>query len=296
MKFLPDTVASKVARPMLKLRKVSPQLMFGAGVVGVVGAGVLACRATLQLDEVLQKAEKRAELLELENLHNADTDGVDHARLIMASKIKTVMSIAKLYAPAVGVAVVSIGLLTGSHVTLTRRNAATMAAYSALNEAYNRYRGHVVDAYGADEDEKFHNGFSVVEETVVDENGKSKKIKRAAAAGLSPYAALFTEGNENWNPQAHTNWFFLNSQERYWNDRLQTYGHVFLNEVYDSLGLPRTQQGAVVGWIVGEHERDGYISFGMNDEKNERVRAFMAGVEGSIWLDFNVDGVVYDKI
>jgi hypothetical protein len=75
---------------------------------------------------------------------------------------------------------------------------------------------------------------------------------------------------------------------------LQARGHVFLNEVYDALGIPRSQAGAVVGWVRGQG--DGYIDFGLFNSENDRARDFVNGYERSILLDFNVNGVIYDLI
>lgn len=294
---LPNGVPSKLARPMLKLQKVSPQIMFGAGVAGIVTAGVLACRSTLKIDEVLDKAESRE--LAIKQLTTDRAEGFEQDKFdghMTRAKVKLVLDMAKLYAPAVGVAAVSIALLTGSHVTLTRRHGAAVAAYATLDKAYEQFQQRVEDKYGAEEAEQLRHGVVTVEETVSTDEGKTKKVKRARSAGLSEYAQLFCEGNINWEPNPHSNWFFLSAQQRYWNDRLQTRGHVFLNEVLDALGFERTQAGQAVGWVAGEFERDGYISFGIDSERSEKVRDFMAGVEHSIWLDFNVDGVVWDKI
>jgi hypothetical protein len=68
---------------------------------------------------------------------------------------------------------------------------------------------------------------------------------------------------------------------------------VFLNDVYDLLGMDRTPAGAVVGWVKGHG--DGYITFMLDDNKRE-VYDFFEGNEKSVWLDFNVDGVVYKLI
>jgi len=297
MKFLPDGITSKLSRPMLRLQKVSPQIMFGAGVVGVVGAGVLACRATLQIDRVLEEAAGRE--LRIQQLTSDEIEGFEHEkydRHMAHAKAKLILDMAKLYAPAVGVAAVSIALLTGSHVTLTRRNAAGAAAYATLDQAYRQYQERVAEKYGADEADKLRQGVTIVEESVAGENGKTKTVKHERSAGFSPYAQLFTEGNANWRPEGHNNWFFLNSQERYWNDHLQSRGHVFLNDVLESLGLEKTKAGQVVGWLAGENGRDGYISFGINEnERSERIRDFMTGAEDSVWLDFNVDGIVLDQ-
>lgn len=293
---IPATVAGKLSKPMLRLRKVSPQLMFGAGVVGVLGAGVLACRATLKIDEVLEQATDRE--LKIQKLTHDEVDGYEHDkydRHMAHAKAKLILDMAKLYAPAVGVATISVALLTGSHVVLNRRNAAGAAAYATLDQAYKQFQQRVEDKYGPEEADKLRQGVSVVEETVATESGKNKTVKHDRAAGFSPYAQLFTEGNVNWRPEGHNNWFFLNSQERYWNDHLQTHGYVFLNDVYKSLGLEPTRAGQVVGWVAGETKGDGYISFGINDnERSERVRDFMTGAEESVWLDFNVDGMVLD--
>lgn len=297
---VPNVVANKLGRPMLKLQKASPQIMFTAGVIGVVGAGFLACRATLQLDDTLDKAAARE--LAIQKLTSDEAEGFEHDKFdghMARAKFKLVLDIAKLYAPATGVAALSILLLTGSHVVLNRRNAAGAAAYAALDQSYRHYRDGVIEKYGTDEDDKLRHGVVEVGETVsIDGDSKKTKIvKHNRAAGYSEYAQLFTEGNANWTPQANNNWFFLHAQERYWNDRLQSRGHVFLNEILDSLGLERTSAGQVVGWLAGEQGRDGYISFGVfENERSERVRDFMTGAENSIWLDFNVDGMVYDKI
>lgn len=291
---IPTTITDKFGRPMLRLRKASPQIMFVAGVVGVVGAGVLACRATLKIDEVLEQGTDRE--LKIQKLTHDEVEGFEadkYDRHMAHAKAKLVLDMAKLYAPAVGIAVLSVGLLTGSHVTLTRRNAAGAAAYAALDKAYRSFQQRVADEYGEEKADKLRNGVVIVEETVATENGKSKVVKHERAAGFSPYAQLFAENNVNWTPNPNTNWFFLNAQERYWNDRLQSRGHVILMEVLDSLGLERTPESCVVGWVAGEQERDGYISFGINEnERSERVRDFMTGAEDTIWLDFNVDGQV----
>jgi hypothetical protein len=297
MKF-PTSVAGKLGRPMLKLRKISPQIMFGAGVVGVVGAGVLACRATLKLDETLEKDVTRQ--LTIQQLTSDGAEGYEaekYDRHIAHAKARLILDIAKLYAPAVGLTVVSIGLLTGSHVTLNRRNAAATAAYATLDQAYKRYRDGVIEKYGKGEDERFRHGVVEVGETVtVDgDSKKTKVVKHERSAGRSEYAQCFEESNVNWRPGGNANWFFLNAQEKYWNDQLQTIGYVFLNDVLKSLGLQETKAGQVVGWVAGENKGDGYISFGIfENERSEAVRDFMTGAEDSIWLDFNVDGMVLD--
>ena len=89
---------------------------------------------------------------------------------------------------------------------------------------------------------------------------------------------------------------FLVNMQMWMNDKLRARGHVFLNEVYDALGFERTHAGAVVGWIMQKDgEGDNYVDFGIYND-SERANAFINGMEKSILLDFNVDGVILDYI
>ena len=91
---------------------------------------------------------------------------------------------------------------------------------------------------------------------------------------------------------------YLRRQQDWANEKLKQKGHLFLNEVYDMLGINRTRAGQVVGWIYDENndKGDNFVDFGIYDINSERKRAFVNGDERSILLDFNVDGVIYDKI
>ena len=91
---------------------------------------------------------------------------------------------------------------------------------------------------------------------------------------------------------------FLKHQMNHANELLKCRGHVFLNEVYDMIGIPRTKAGQIVGWIYDEKNPvgDNFIDFGIFDETKQKSIDFVNGYERTILLDFNVDGVIYDKI
>lgn len=93
---------------------------------------------------------------------------------------------------------------------------------------------------------------------------------------------LFDESCPNWHKDPEYNKFFLNAQQNHFNQKLHACGFVLLNEVFEALGLPRTTQGATVGWT-----KDTVVYFGL---------AEVESWEGAIALKFNVEGVVYDKI
>lgn len=280
-----------LARTMLKLDKNSPAILFGAGVVGVVGSTVLACKATLKLDEVLEEgADKLNTARTYEDREYTETDRVNDVKII---KIQTGVKIAKLYAPAVGLGIVSIAALTKSHNILNKRNAALMAAYKALDEGFRRYRERVVEKYGEEEDRHFRYG--VQEVAILDEKGAKQSTWRVSDDVPSIYARFFDPTCTSWSKEPEYNRIFLNAQQNWANDILRARGHIFLNEVYGQLGLDHSKAGSVVGWILREGNEN-YVDFGIFDDDRQIIRDFVNGKEGSILLDFNVDGVIYDLI
>lgn len=298
---LPAAVTSKFGRQLLLLQKNSPQLMFATGVVGVVATTVLACRATLKIDEVLDEDASYKRMMEraVEDEEREDYGDKEHKKDLLLLRAKTAGKLIKLYAPAIGVGVVSVGLLTGSHVVLTKRNAGLMAAYSAIDKAFKDYRGRVREELGDDKDREFRYGYEEIEETVEGKNGTTKIQKRRVVnpiTGKSQYARYFDETNQYWQRRPDYNRLWLKAEQLHANDRLRAQGHLFLNEVYDSMGFERTQEGSVVGWILNG-DGDGYVDFGVFDNTNDpQAIAFVEGREGSVLVDFNVDGVIWDKI
>lgn len=113
---------------------------------------------------------------------------------------------------------------------------------------------------------------------------------------FSPYARFFDETCAAWTNDPEQNKYYLLSQQNYANDKLRHRGYLFLNEIYDMLGMARTKAGQVVGWIYDENNLigDNYVDF---DIFNECNRDFINGVAGStILLDFNVDGCILDYV
>lgn len=283
-----------IARSVLVAQKNSPGILFGTGVVGMVGSTVLACRATLKMEEVLDEAKGKLDTARtLEHFKYSDTD---RKRDIAVIQFQTGVKIVRLYSPAIIVGGISIAALTRSHAILSRRNAALTAAYTALDKGFMEYRARVIDKYGEEVDQHLRYGTETVQ--IVDPKTKKKtEITRVAAGEPSIYARFFDNGSHSWNKEPEYNLIFLQCQQNYANDLLKSRGHVFLNEVYDMVGVPRSKAGAVVGWILSPNgETDNFVNFGVFDGRTEVARDFVNGREGAILLDFNVDGIIYDKI
>lgn len=115
---------------------------------------------------------------------------------------------------------------------------------------------------------------------------------------FSQYAKIFDDSCVGWTKDSEYNMHFLKSQQDYCNDKLKSKGHLFLNEVYDILGIPRTKAGAVVGWVYDEKNPigDNFVDFGIFDTNDERNSDFINGFENTAILDFNVDGNILSYI
>jgi hypothetical protein len=294
MNLVPETIARSVGRSGLLVQKNSPGVLFAAGVVGMVGTTVLACRATLKVDAILDDAKRKMTLAD--TLQHDDYDDMDRRRDKTLVRYQTAVKIGKEYAPAVVLGALSITALTRSHYILTQRNTALIAAYAALDKGFREYRSRVVAKYGEEEDRDLRYGVREIK-SIDPETQEEKVVKRVAPGGQSVYARFFDASSSSWSKDPEVNLFFLKSQQNYANDQLTTRGHVFLNEVYDLLGLERSSAGSVVGWVLSrDGSTDNHIDFGIFDKRSQAARDFVNGFEGAILLDFNVDGVIYDKI
>lgn len=287
---------TKVAgRTGLKLQKHSPEILIAAGITGIVVGTIMACRATRKLDEVMEEQQKEKTYLE-DFYWEGEIDHKEYQKNLAKVYVTTGLKIAKLYAPAVTMEVAAIGCVLGAHGIMKKRNVALMAAYKAVEQSFNDYRQRVIEEFGEEKDYDLKHGIQH-EKVKVDEDGKkvTKTLNKADPNNISQYARFFDAASKEWQGIPEYDLMFLKSQQNYMNDLLHARGHVFLNEVYDALGLERSRAGAVVGWVLTK-DGDNYVDFGIFDGDRPRTRAFVNGTEENILLDFNVDGVIYDLI
>lgn len=295
-----------------KLKKHSPEILVVTGVVGLVTSGVLACKATLKVSDVLEKTKS-----DLDNIHEC----MDNKELIESGKYsledgkkdltivytQTAVEFVKLYGPAALLGAVSVTSILAGHNILRKRSIALAAAYTAVDNSFKEYRERVVERFGKDLDRelKYNIKAKEVEETVVDEEGNETVVKKTVnvvSAPPSEYARLFDETCTAWTKDAEYNRVFLHGQQAMANTILQKRGHLFLNDVYEMLGMEKTRGGHAVGWVYDPKNPDlnNCVDFGIfenvyaDDKHGEAKRNFINGYERSILLDFNVDGNVWD--
>ena len=288
-----------------QIKKHSPEILVVAGVVGVVASAVLACKATTKVDEIKKEHEETVKKIHecAENKELAEQYTPEDMKKDLAiTTAQTGLKYVKLYAPSVLLGAASLGCILTSHGIMRKRNVALSAAYAAIDTSFKGYRKRLVDRFGEELDKelKYNLKTKEVQETVVDENGKKKKVKKTVTVAenpidKSPYSIVFECGNAGWDPDPEITKFFLVQQQRYANDRLQAQGYLFLNDVYDMLGAKRTKAGQVVGWVYDPDNSvgDNYVDFGIFNIYDEKACDFVNGREQNIILDFNVDGDIW---
>lgn len=292
-----------------KLKKHSPEILVVAGVVGTVVSAVMACKATTKVSEILENSKNAIDSIHDCQANEAMADQYtpeDAKKDLAIVYVQTGLKLAKLYAPAVALGTLSITSILASNNILRKRNVALAAAYATVDKTFKGYRNRVIERFGEQVDKELRYNIKAkkIEKTVVGEDGKEKKVKEtiqvAEIPGYSDYAKFFDPSSPAWEKNAEYNLMYLRAEQNYANDRLKVRGYLFLNEVYERLGIPHTKAGQIVGWIYDpdnpNHDGDNYVDFGIYNFHKEKTRDFVNGYEEVILLDFNVDGPILDRI
>jgi hypothetical protein len=276
-------------RSVLQLQANAPQILFVAGLAGTVTTVVLSSRATLKAAPIMEKLREEREDLEKFRADDAVTDK-DYQTVVAVQYKTATKDLVKLYAPSVIIGVASVAALTKSHTILVNRNNALTITVAGLHKMITDYRARVVAELGSQKDLEFVHGTVDREMEVSDKNGKAKvkTVKVLDPDGATPYSLFFDAKYHDWEKSPGYNINFLQNQQAYANRQLITKGHVFLNDVFDLLKIPRTEAGQTVGWLYKTEEgRDNVVDFGFNQHPD-----FLNGYETDVWLDFNVDGPI----
>lgn len=296
------SVNGVTSKAVMKLKKHSPEILVVAGIAGTVVSAVLACKATTKVSEILDETKGTLDTIhegmETGAINGQEYTNEDGKKDTVVVYAQTGMKLAKLYGPAIILGTLSITSILASNNILRKRNVALGAAYAAIDKSFKEYRGRVIERFGEQVDTELKYGIKAkkFEEIEVDpETGKEKKVKKTVMVAdpnlQSDYAVYFDSKSRNYETNPDYNRMFLKAQQAFANDKLQTRGHLFLNEVLDDLDLPRTPAGQIVGWT--KDGPDGYVNFRIVEVERETEDGRH---EPALLLDFNVEGNIWEKM
>jgi len=306
----------KLSRLKLKVQKHSPEILMSIGVASILGGVVTACKATLNVNDILEKhRDRRDELKAIPETVNPVEDVEYSEKAQKADLVKlylhTGLDFAKNYALPAGLTILGITSLLASNRILKTRYVGAVAAYNSVSEAFKRYRKNVIATEGAEKDREYLYGKGekkTIEALTVNDEGQEVYSKQASIVvdgeviDLSEYAVLFANGTTfQWDPNEYYNRTFINGVKKFYTNVLRDRGHVFLNEVFDHLGLEMTTAGSVIGWVYNptegldctdEIEFDIHEVWIPNEDSNGKEIH-----EPAYYIDFpNLSGIIFDKL
>ena len=219
----------------------------------------------------------------------------------------------KTYLPTATGLAVSVILVLGGYRMINGRLVKTAAAYKLLEDGFGRYRENVRDEFGEETDWRMLNNVrperlqaanaerEANREIEADQKRKRKNYEKRRTSYQEIYSQIFDQYSDRWRRSWTPDqvWEYLRQKQREANDMLRIRKHLFLNEVYDLLGLERTEPGCVVGWILTKGNPESYVDFGLDNIPEERRREILTAERNEdIWvrLHFNPDGLIYNMI
>ena len=259
---LPVTIAKGIGITSLFLVRNAPSILTAGGVCAMIGATVTAVKQSLRYHEEVSEPV-------ITDLALAEVEGDEKKR--DAAKWRLIINTARRYAPTIVLTAAGIAMISAGHGMMLQR---VSGLSSALALASSR-----VGAREKYQQITAPDGYNPQTPPAV--KAKMREALRHVLPDADVHNWAFMPSNPNWTDSQTTNELFLESMEHYANDRLERYGHLFLNEVYDMLGMPRTRLGAVMGWL-----KDDVIDFGI-----ERRFEPLEDADPRIWweLAFNAD-------
>ena len=298
-------VASKVgtigAKALFKVKKASPELLIGGGIVVIVAGTFLACKATKKAEQIVSDTENDIECIKCDLDNERVTE--DEAKIdIRKCKINMVGRMVANYAIPAGCIVAGISMILVSHGIMKKRQAALLTAYNALDAAFKKYRERVLaEENGRERDRKYLMGDDYPTDDIMNEN-EIDDINRRGLQLMhvnSPYGPYTFEYSRftttRWSADGLSNLNTIRSAEDWANRQLKLKGHLFLNEILKYLDMDEVPWGQLTGWMKDNDSGDNYVQI-LATEDIKSLEMDTDGWKKPIFLEFNCDGAIWDQI
>lgn len=266
-------------------KKYAPELLLGGALVSGTACIITASKATLKAKNSMDAHKER----KLEIATKADSEIItsEEAKDEMRKEIvKVGLELAKEYAIPFSLYTATIGCVFGSYKVQKSRIQALSTTLAAMSAAYSSLLMRLKNGAenGLTAEEVLQGKFVC---KVENEDGTVDELTTTVDNPYdSPFKFRFDKYSTVWNPHHCSNETILMSELNWCNNLLQIQGYLFLNDVLDRLGIPRTKAGQILGWRT-DGDGDGYIDFGVVD------CATLTGArydDNAFELNFNVDG------
>lgn len=266
-------------------KKYTPELLLGGALVSGTACIITAAKATLKAKNSMDAHKER----KLEIATKADSEIItsEEAKDEMRKEIvKVGLELAKEYAIPFSLYAATIGCVFGSYKVQKSRLQALSTTLAAMSAAYSSLLMRLKNGAenGLTAEEVLQGKFVC---KVENEDGTVEEYTTTVKNPYdNPFKFRFDKYSTVWNPHHCSNETILMSELNWCNNLLQIQGYLFLNDVLDRLGIPRTKAGQILGWRT-DGDGDGYIDFGVVDCATLTGAAYD---DNAFELNFNVDG------
>ena len=239
-----------------------------------------------------------------EKANNLEISADDEVKYMRQAKLKMVGQIIKAYSLPAACMATGMAFIFSSHGIMKKRNGALLAAYNALDAAFQKYRERIkAEDGGLDLDRKCMFGDDAYPREADDGldqdaicNINRRGMSMANGNPYGPYCFEFSKWTtKKWLPHARSNLNTIRAAEEFGNRQLEYFGHLFLNDMLKYLDMEEVPWGQLVGWIRGEDDGDGRVII-LATEDQEALEIDNDVMKNTIFLDFNCDGVIWDRI
>lgn len=197
----------------------SPAILTAIGVAGTVTTAYLTGKASFKAAEVIRDnaSEKK------EPAHVTTQENIE--------------AVWKLYVPAVGTGLITIGSIIGANRVSTRRSAAMAAAYSLSQDAFREYKSKVLERFGETQERSVRDEIA---QDFVNKNPPSTTV----VIGIGNQLCC----------DRHTARYFMSTLENLKKAENDTNYQILhdncasLTDFWDRLGLVKTDESDEIGW------------------------------------------------
>ena len=279
--------------------KAAPGIMIGTGIVSVAVGAYKAAEVTPEAKEAIAEFKATRDAIEQ---HEEDPEA---RRECIKSGYRTLGN-TLLHAYAKPFLFMSGGtaLILGGHGIVSKKLATTTASLISTDRLFRNYRNNVIEDQGEEADFRYRTGIKTVNVETVEQDvrGRKRKVNKEydvidEIAG-NPFLKFFDESNPNFTKNPTQNLDFLNTRLSFLNRRFIAEGFMSLNDVLYDLGFNRCAEGSVYGWIYDPDDPNCHneIDIGIKDIRRTTIQNAINGYEPVILLNFNVDGLIIDKL
>lgn len=292
------TLSNVMGDLLLATKRNSPKIKFLCG-VAMFGVTLYSMhKSTLKAQDIIKKREEDLADIEeaIKGVENGEIEASDYTEKDVRSDRRIVnvqfgLRMGKNYALTATSAMITILLFHGAVADYRNLFVAVSAAHNALQMKYKDKMRFYKEKLGEEKFNEMENGF------------KADVTKKAQSTGLKrpedreeerrrrfPYARWFDELHGSWTEDPELNKMWLLGKQNILDVRLQTKGHLFLNDMYEELGYPPTDAGRVMGIIRDNPDGSiNHVDFGLFNIHDQAARWFVNGLEPIFLIDFNVD-------